>query len=91
MTALTTVAEMRTLAKQLQIKGYSSMKKADLAKAIDDYYAELDKNQEAMPRYMSLAKRHMVYRRTRNGGKLTARQNRRLNKKSRKHEGHNWS
>lgn len=76
---MATLAQLKTLAKDLGIKGYSSLKKDDLAAAIDAKYREMDGTKR-----MSNTKRAEVYRADRNGGKLSARQERRMRKSDNK-------
>ena len=72
---MATLAQLKTLAKDLKIKGYSSMKKDDLAAAIDKVYKAMDGAGRIDP-----AKRIATYKAQRNGGLLSFRQNRRVKK-----------
>lgn len=78
---MATLNDLKKLAKDLGIKGYSSMKKNDLQEAIDAKYREMDG-----PKRMSNGRRTGIYLRQ-NDGKISPRQARRIRKNANKLKG----
>lgn len=69
---MATVAELKVKAAKMDIKGYRSMKKAELESAI------LDASRLG---YMSAGERKLAYQKQNGSGRLTARQSRRVRHK----------